>query len=65
MATVFVVMGNDYPHSVWSDGPAAEAYCKGKMDAQKCDPLYLSPRIYWRVYPFEVDKHVTDPQQAG
>lgn len=48
---VFVVMGNDFPDSVWDTEEAAEKYC----EAQRNDKNY-SPRIYWRVYEFTVRK---------
>lgn len=57
MSTVFVVMSNDFPDAVFSDEPKAEAYCKKRMDFQRegLKP-YETPRIYYRVYDFEVDK---------
>jgi len=47
LKTVFVVMGNDFPDSVFSSEAAAEEFCRLQRPN--------SPRIYWRVYPFRVD----------
>lgn len=52
---VFVVMGNDFPESVFETEAAAEKYVEQKKAA---DPehrkQYGGPRIYWRTYEFEV-----------
>lgn len=44
---VYVVMGNDFPDSVFADKITAERYCEEKR-------IDHEPRIYWRVYEFEV-----------
>ncbi len=49
---VWVVMGNDFPDSVWSSEHAAESYCIEK----KAERRDVGPRIHWRVYEFEVKK---------
>lgn len=52
---VFVVMGNDYPHSVYGDQEAADTYCAERMAAQKVGkPTWETPQIHYRVYPFDV-----------
>jgi hypothetical protein len=61
---VFVVMGNDYPDSVFSTQDAAEAYVEKKRAA---DPerqrLYGGMMIYWRWYSFDLDPAL--PAVAG
>ena len=60
---LFVIMGNDYPAGVMDDEAAAEALCKARMDAQRAELIaqhgesgkHYSPRIYWRVYPFDLN----------
>lgn len=47
---VYVVMGNDYPDSVFDSEQAAERYCEEKRRAHKRG----EPRIYWRTYEFKV-----------
>lgn len=54
---VFVVMSNDFPAGVMDDEAKAEAFCKAKMLEQKrCLKMHMAPRIYWRVYPFELNQ---------
>ena len=50
---VFVVMANDFPDSVYLDEGEAERYAKAETEKSRERPDYL-PRIYYRVYPFEV-----------
>jgi hypothetical protein len=63
MSKVWVIMGNDFPDSAFSDEEKAEAYVTAKKaqdraehdkDPQRYKYPY-SPRIYWRHYEFEVD----------
>lgn len=52
---VYVVMGNDYPDSVFNTEEAAEAYCqKRKNEPGNKHDLGNSYRIYWRVYEFDL-----------
>jgi hypothetical protein len=53
---VFVIMSNDFPDCVFAEEAKAEAYCKDKMDEQRAalTNSWETPRIYYRVYPFEV-----------
>lgn len=54
--SVFVVMSNDFPHSVWADEEEAKAFC----DRNNCGQV--QQRIYWKVYPFQlVGKRDTPP----
>jgi hypothetical protein len=58
MAKVYVVMGNDFPSSVWS----TEALAEKEVERQKRDDFrnntnrYPSPRIHWRVNEFVLDR---------
>jgi len=61
MTMMYVVMGNDYPDSVFSTGKAAEAYAQKRMREPSNFRLNSkTPRVYWRSYEFEVDKKVQD-----
>lgn len=52
---VYVVMGNDYPHCVFSSETVAEAYCNAKTAKEKeMSDKQIRSRIYWRHYEFEV-----------
>jgi hypothetical protein len=54
---VTVVMGNDFPESVWEDSTKAEQYVLEKNAADKeeaSNPRTRRRRIYWRTYRFEV-----------
>lgn len=53
---LFVIMGNDFPAGVRDDEAAAEALCKERNDAERSlRAAYEMPRIYWRVYPFDLN----------
>jgi hypothetical protein len=47
---VFVVMGNDFPDSVWSNEQVADAYVIRNQSAPN-----VGRKIYWRVYDFTLD----------
>ena len=53
---VWVIMGNDYPDSVFASEEAAEKYIAGKkaehLRAQQLGGGFS--RIHWRSYEFEV-----------
>jgi len=49
---IYVVMGNDYPDAVFTNEVVAERYCMTKRAEDLL--LYVSPRIDWRVYPFDL-----------
>lgn len=52
---VYVVMSNDFPDCVFADAEAASKYCDEKTEAQRSGVSGTwSPRIYYRVYKFEV-----------
>lgn len=52
---VHVVMTNDFPDSVYADKTEAEKLCADKMQEQKKDLRpYEAPRVYWRVYEFDL-----------
>jgi exodeoxyribonuclease X len=58
---VFIVMGNDFPDSVYATQELADAYCDRQRDEdarRRCEDrgLGLPPRsrVYWRVYPFDL-----------
>lgn len=55
---VHVVMGNDYPDSVFSTAEAAEKYCAERRAADKkrnnLEGKRFYPTVYWRVYSFPV-----------
>lgn len=55
--TVFVVMGNDFPDSVFSTQEQADAFCAMKRAEPKS-------RICWRVYDFAVDAKAPDAAPA-
>jgi len=59
MPVVYVVMGNDFPDSVFSTQQLAEAYIADKIVLEKTRRHDMHPRIYWRVYPFEIDMRAT------
>lgn len=65
MSKVYVVMGNDYPKTVFSTDLSAEEFCKRALAKDKAEALrlgdrdYGSPRIYWRWYSFELDGEIT------
>jgi hypothetical protein len=48
---VFVVMGNDYPDAVFTDGDEAEAYC-AKKRREKRSQGHI---IYWNLHEFTLD----------
>ena len=48
---VYVVMGNDFPDSCFATEQAAEEYVALKKESVENKGF---PRIYWRVYEFEV-----------
>lgn len=50
---VWVVMGNDYPDSVFATEAAAETYVAEKKK-EKTEQLFGHARIHWRAYEFEV-----------
>jgi len=52
---VFVVMSNDYPDKVFEYEGAAMRYCEKKMKEQG-DPVLGGARIYYRFYPFELER---------
>lgn len=55
--TVHVVMGNDYPESVFSEEAAARRYVLAKTQEQRVKSAKErtpSPRVYWSMYSFEV-----------
>jgi hypothetical protein len=57
---VYVVMGNDFPEAVFSTEIEAEKLCERRRfeEGPKPPKGYRVPRIYWRVYPFELDGEV-------
>jgi hypothetical protein len=57
---VHVVMGNDFPDRVYTDEAMAEKFCNEQMALQRRGlKSYERPRIYWRVYSFELIEAVT------
>lgn len=53
--TVYVIMSNDYPDSVFGNRAEADAYCILKTSANINAMIKREERkVYWRVYPFEV-----------
>ena len=54
MNTVYVVMGNDFPDSVFTSQALADAYCRDRSAEYR--PGQGQRRIYWRVYPFVLDR---------
>jgi hypothetical protein len=55
-SSVHVVMGNDFPAAVFSTAKLADDYVKALQAEEPSRKPYMSPRVYWRVYEFEVDK---------
>jgi hypothetical protein len=53
--TIWVVMGNDYPDSVWSSERAAEA-AVGRAKAQDKRLRPGKPPIQFKAYPFQLNK---------
>ena len=52
---VYVIMGNDFPESVFASEEVAERYVKAKMaDPANRHERSNTPRIYWRSYEFEL-----------
>lgn len=49
-------MGNDFPAAVFSTAKLADDYVKALQAEEPSRKPYMSPRVYWRVYEFEVDK---------
>jgi hypothetical protein len=56
MTKVFVVMGNDFPAAVFTTEQAAEDYCVDQREETEAKRKRGegSGRIYWRVYPFDL-----------
>lgn len=54
MKTVWVIMSNDYPDSVFSNAEDAIAYVTCMEAAEKKKDRGFR-RIYWRSYEFEVE----------
>lgn len=52
---VWVIMGNDFPNSVFSNEEDADAYVACMDAAEKKKLKGFGPRIYWRSYEFEVE----------
>jgi len=60
---VFIVMGNDFPATVFATEQGAEDFCTRSRESQKKvqelakaqNPHSYFARIYWRVYDFEVN----------
>lgn len=55
---VWVIMSNDYPHSVYTNGRKAEKFVEEAIaaeDKEAAKPIQQRSRsrIYWRAYPFE------------
>lgn len=55
--TVYVVMGNDYPDSVWSTNELAEQAIAQSKRSDKVTYGWSKdhPGIYYRVYTFNLD----------
>lgn len=54
-AKVYVVMGNDFPDSVWATEELANAAVKQNKEADKLTRGQgYGPRVYYRVHPFRV-----------
>ncbi|HMH98995.1 MAG TPA: hypothetical protein VK577_20865 [Bradyrhizobium sp.] len=51
---VFVLMGNDFPDRVFANETEANEVCQTLMDARGNQGDHGFRRIYWRVYPFEL-----------
>lgn len=52
---VFVVMGNDFPDSVFDSEDAAEAACDSKRAERERSPTGHRA-IYWRIYEFTLNR---------
>ncbi len=55
--TVFVVMSNDFPDSVFSTESAAEQYVDLKLEQQRAakgSGAFFGSHIHWRWYEFEL-----------
>lgn len=61
--TVWVVMGSDFPDSVWEDEAAAEDYSTAKNNEDKNKKKHGGSRIYYRVYGMKV--HQTKPKASA
>lgn len=57
---IYVIMGNDFPHSVFSDKAIAEAWCmkNNEIEKQKKSQDVMHRRISWRSYEFTLDAEV-------
>jgi len=51
---VWVIMGNDYPDSVFASEAAAEKYVNERKAEDNPTKDGLCRRIYWRAYEYEV-----------
>lgn len=51
--TVFVVMGNDFPDSVFGQVEMAEQYVAEKIQEER-DKTRDFRRIHWRYYEFDI-----------
>lgn len=62
---VFVVMGNDFPDSVWSTQELADKAIEQNEEADKVARPY-GPGIHWRSYEFNADndRQETTPHTA-
>lgn len=58
---VFVVMGNDYPHSVYATEEAAERFIAAARKARDKETGVSGSRIYWRAYEFPVLEAYKEP----
>lgn len=52
MATVYVVMGNDFPAAVYSNEQDADARCREEMAKNEQRKSDGYGTIYWRYYDF-------------
>lgn len=50
---VWVVMGNDFPHSAHKTEEGAQGEIE-KKKAERGHSSYPPPRIYWRAYEFDL-----------
>lgn len=65
---VYVVMGNDYPESVWSRAQSAASHIRAlkRIERAKFEldhprmlkSGYFSPRIHWRYYKFDLQSRI-------
>lgn len=53
-ATVYVVMGNDYPAAVFETAKDAEKYCVEQQKSPRSGHQGVMTRIHWRHYAFVV-----------